>query len=52
MKLVNLLLEELDRLDPHVNNLWATESKRRLRAMRSGKMKAYSLDDVFGKSRT
>ena len=51
MKLVNLLLEELDRPDPQVEQLWATESKRRLRAMRSGKMKTYTLDEVFGKAR-
>jgi len=51
LKLVNILLEELDRPDPAIEKAWATESKRRLRAMRSGKMKSHSMDDVFGDKR-
>jgi hypothetical protein len=47
LRLVNILLEDLDRPDPTIEKTWAIESKRRLRAMRSGKMKSYTIDDLF-----
>ena len=51
LKLVNILLEDLDKPDPSIEKAWAGESKRRLRAMRSGKMKTYSIEEVFGRNR-
>lgn len=49
LELVNALLEDLDRPDPSIEQAWGVEAKRRLTAMRSGRMRSYSLTQVFGK---
>ena len=49
LELVNALLEDLDRPDPSIEQAWGVESKRRLVAMRSGRIRSYSLAQVFGK---
>ncbi len=49
LALVNALLEDLDRPDPTIEEAWAVEAKRRLAAMQSGRMRRYSLAQVFGK---
>lgn len=49
LELVNALLEELDRPDPAIEQAWGAEAKRRLTAMRAGRMRTYSLAQVFGK---
>ena len=37
------------RPDPSIEQAWVAESKRRLAAMRSGRMRTYSLAQVFSK---
>ena len=49
LALVNALLEDLDRPDPTIEEAWAVEAKRRLSAMQSGRMRSYSLAQVFGR---
>ena len=49
LELVNALLEDLDRPDPAIEKAWGGEAKRRLAAMRSGRMRSYSLAQVFAK---
>jgi len=40
--LVNTLLADIDRADPSVDHAWGMEAKRRLAAMRSGRMRCYT----------
>ena len=49
MELVNALLADLDRPDPAIEKEWGSEAKRRLAAMRSGRMRSYSMAQVFAK---
>ena len=46
---VNYLLEELDKPDPEIDKAWAKEALRRKKEMKSGKVKALSHEEVFGK---
>ena len=41
------LLSSLDRPDPHVDYLWATEAEARLTAYDTGQMEAIPADEVF-----
>lgn len=47
--LVNYILENLDKPDPEIDKTWIKESKSRLSAMRSGKMKTFNYFDVIGR---
>lgn len=47
--IVDYILADFDKPDPEIDKLWAKEAVRRQKAMRSGKMKTYSYDDVMGK---
>ncbi len=49
LMVVNYILEDLDKPDPEVDKLWAKEALRRQKAMRSGKMKTHSYEDVMRK---
>ena len=46
---LNYLVRELDRPDPEIDKAWAKEALKRQKEMRSGKVKSYSHDEVFGK---
>jgi len=49
MVVLNYILEELDKPDPEIDKAWAKEAVRRQKEMRSGKVKALSMDEVFGR---
>ena len=42
------LLKSLDVPDQELDQIWAEEAVRRLRAYRDGKLRAVSMDEVFG----
>ena len=46
---VDYILADFDKPDPEIDKLWAKEAVRRQKAMRSGKMKTHSYDDVMRK---
>jgi hypothetical protein len=49
-KLVDLILADLDVIDPAIENAWIEEVLRRQEAVRSGKMRTYTLEEVLGRS--
>jgi hypothetical protein len=49
LTVVNYILENLDKPDPKIDQEWIKESKSRLKAMKSGKMKVYQYKDEIGK---
>ena len=51
LKIVNLILENLDEPDPKIEKVWAAEAQKRLSAMRGGKMRLYSHSEVMRKYR-
>ncbi len=46
---VDYILADFDKPDPEIDKLWAKEALRRQKAMRSGKMKVHSYDEVMRK---
>ena len=46
---VDYILTDLDKPDPEIDKEWAKESVKRQKAMRSGKMKIFSYDEVMKK---
>lgn len=46
---LNYILHELDKPDPEIDKAWIKEATRRQKEMRSGKVKALTMDEVFGK---
>ena len=46
---LNYLVKELDKPDPEIDKAWITEVTRREKEMNSGKTKALSHAEVFGK---
>ena len=49
MVVLNYILQELDKPDPEIDKAWAKEAVRRQKEMCSGKVKALSMDEVFGR---
>ena len=47
--IVDYLLAGLDKPDPEIDKEWAKEAVKRQKAMRTGKMKVHSYDDVMRK---
>ncbi len=48
-KLVDRLIAVLDKPDPEMDKLWATEAESRLAAYKEGKLKTVSLESVLSK---
>ena len=46
---VDYILADLDKPDPEIDKAWAKEALSRQKAMRSGKMKVFSYDEVIKK---
>ena len=44
---IESLLESLDQPDKSLDEIWATEAEKRLKAYRAGKISAVPLDEVF-----
>ncbi|MBC8345373.1 MAG: addiction module protein [Candidatus Marinimicrobia bacterium] len=47
IQLVELLLESLDKPDMEIQNEWIEESEKRYDAYKSGKVKAFSYEEVM-----
>ncbi len=45
--LVEGILKSLDQPDKNLDDLWTDEAQKRLNAYRAGKLKTYSMDEVF-----
>lgn len=45
---VEELIRSLDEPDAAIDEVWAEEAEKRLKAYRSGRLKAVSLKEVFG----
>jgi putative addiction module component (TIGR02574 family) len=45
--LVEGILKSLDQPDKDLDELWADEAQKRLNAYRAGKLRTYSMDEVF-----
>ena len=48
--LVENLIKSLDQPDKELDEIWADESERRLRAYREGKLEGVAMDDIFKES--
>jgi putative addiction module component (TIGR02574 family) len=48
-KLVDLLIQSLDKPDLQLDKLWAEEAESRLEAYKQGKLKAIPAEEVFKK---
>lgn len=47
-EVVERLLESLDNPDPRIDEIWADEAERRLKAYREGRLGSVSEEEVFG----
>ena len=47
--IIDHILESLDAPDPLIDKEWVKESRSRIKAMRSGKMKIHDYKEVIGK---
>lgn len=41
------LLKSLDEPDPHVDEIWAEEAEKRLKAYREGRLEGIPMEDIF-----
>lgn len=51
LRLVDTILEDLDKPDPEVDRVWAEESRKRWAAYKAGRIHAVSYDAVMAKHR-
>ncbi len=47
---IEALIKSLDVPDPQIEEAWALEAKKRLKAYKAGKLETVSFEDMFGKS--
>jgi len=47
---IEALIRSLDVSDPQIEKEWVLEAQRRLKAYKSGKLHAVSIEDMFGKA--
>ena len=47
LRLVDVLLSELDKPDPEIDRVWMAESQRRWKAFKAGKMTVVSYAEVM-----
>jgi hypothetical protein len=52
LKLVDLILHDLDKPDPEIDMIWADESEKRLNAYKKGKLRTKSHAEVMKKYKT
>ncbi len=48
-RLVDCLIAALDKPDPEMDQLWATEAESRLTAYKAGKLKSFTIESVLSK---
>lgn len=51
LRLVDILLEELDRPHPEIDRIWAQEARKRHDLYKKGKIKSVSYEDAVAKYR-
>lgn len=51
LEVVDALLASVDKPDPQIDRLWATEAEDRLAAFRRGEIQALELNEVLAKYR-
>lgn len=51
LRLLNVILTDLDKPDPEVDRIWAEEARKRWTAYKAGKIPAVSYEDVMAKHR-
>jgi putative addiction module component (TIGR02574 family) len=51
LKLVDAILEQLDRPDPELDAIWAQEASRRWAAYKEGTLKTLSYEEVMARYR-
>ena len=49
LRLLNLLLTDLDKPDPEIDQIWANEARRRWDAYRAGKLETLSYEELLSK---
>ena len=49
LKIAESIIQELENPIPEIEIEWIEESERRLKAMKSGKVKTYTMEQVFGR---
>jgi len=47
--IIEALMQSLDVPDPEIENIWAEEAEKRLKAYKAGKLKTVSFEDMFMK---
>ena len=48
LKVIDFLMESLDESDSNIDEIWAKEAERRLKAIKSGKTKLIPYEKIFG----
>jgi len=51
LKIIDSILEQLDKPDPEIDNVWKNEAKKRWNAYKEGSIDTVSYNDVMGKYR-
>jgi putative addiction module component (TIGR02574 family) len=51
LRLVDIILCQLDRPDPEIDRIWAAEARRRWKAYRENRLATVPYEDVMGKHR-
>ena len=47
---IEALIKSLDVPDPEIEEAWALEAEKRLKAYKAGKLETISFEDIFGKN--
>ncbi len=51
LRLVDVILSDLDKPDPEIDQIWAEEARKRWAAYKAGRVSTVSYDDVMAKYR-
>ena len=51
LRLVDVILTDLDKPDPEIDSIWAEESRKRWAAYKAGRIPTVSYEDVMAKHR-
>ncbi len=51
LRLVDVILSDLDKPDPEIDRIWAEEARKRWTAYKAGRISTVSYDDLMAKYR-
>jgi len=51
LRLIDVLLTDLDKPDPEIDRVWADETRKRWAAYKAGKIRTVTYESVIGKHR-